>query len=240
MKIKIDSIIIENRFRKDLGDLSPLAESMKEVGQLNPVIVNSEWKLIAGQRRLEAAKLLGWTELEAIHVDSFDDAALAIKAERDENTCRKDFEPSELVALGRELERIESEEAKKRQESGVNQYTEPSGNFPEGSTGRARDKVASALGVSGRTYEKAKKVVEAAEQEPEKFGHLVETMDTESVNAAYKELQGAKKPASEKKQISFLVNPWRVFCLAWDQADDELRSRFLKQWKPSEIFQSAN
>jgi hypothetical protein len=53
-------------------------------------------------------------------------------------------------------------EAKKRQEVGINQYSEPSGNFPEGSKGRTRDQVAEAIGMSGRTYEKAKKVAEAA------------------------------------------------------------------------------
>jgi len=41
------------------------------------------------------------------------------------------------------------------------------GKFPQGEPGKTRDKVAAVTGVSGRTYEKAKQVVEAAERNPE-------------------------------------------------------------------------
>ena len=39
--------------------------------------------------------------------------------------------------------------------------------------GDTRDKVAELTGVSGRTLDKATAVVEAAEADPEKFGHLI-------------------------------------------------------------------
>src|SRR5207249_11125180 len=61
------------------------------------------------------------------------------------------------------------------------------GNFPE--LGQTRDKVAESLGVSGRTYEKAKAVIEAA-NDNEKFAPLVEGMDrTGKVNGAFKKLR---------------------------------------------------
>lgn len=46
--------------------------------------------------------------------------------------------------------------------------------MPPGSDGpgKTRDKAAAALGVSGKTYEKAKKVQQAAEREPEKCRDL--------------------------------------------------------------------
>lgn len=40
-----------------------------------------------------------------------------IKAERDENTCRKDFAPSEAVALGEKLEVFERKKAADRKKS---------------------------------------------------------------------------------------------------------------------------
>jgi hypothetical protein len=40
--------------------------------------------------------------------------------------------------------------------------------------GQTRDKIGSFAGVSGRTVEKIAQVVKAAEEKPEKFGHLVE------------------------------------------------------------------
>jgi ParB family chromosome partitioning protein len=71
MRVRTDSIIVSaKRQRKDLGDLSELAASLKTVGQLNPIIVISmgdgtNFQLVAGERRLCAAKSLGWDFIEA-------------------------------------------------------------------------------------------------------------------------------------------------------------------------------
>jgi N6-adenosine-specific RNA methylase IME4 len=67
------------------------------------------------------------------------------------------------------------------------------GKLPERQTGDSRDKVAVQLGVSGRTYEKARAVVEAAHTEPERFGALVEQMDrTGKVTGAFRQLLKAR------------------------------------------------
>jgi hypothetical protein len=58
----IDQIIVGPRFRKDLGDLASLAASIDELGLLQPIVVRPDGILIAGERRLRAAQLLGWTE----------------------------------------------------------------------------------------------------------------------------------------------------------------------------------
>jgi N6-adenosine-specific RNA methylase IME4 len=138
-------------------------------------------------------------------VNNLDDARLCLKAERDENVCRKSFLPTEAVALGRELEKLERPKAQERMEAGHNQHTEPCGNLPQGSTGKTRDKVGESVGLSGSTYEHAKRVVEAAEAEPEKFGSIRETMNrTRNVNSAYKDLQKAR--AAEK--IRAEPPPW--------------------------------
>jgi N6-adenosine-specific RNA methylase IME4 len=63
----------------------------------------------------------------------------------------------------------------------------------ERQTGDAHDKVAAHVGISGRTEEKAKAVVDAAEVEPEKFGKLQEDMDrTGRVNGVSRRLKIAK------------------------------------------------
>src|SRR5262249_22328033 len=68
---------------------------------------------------------------------------------------------------------------------------------PSGANGKTRDKVAEAVGMSGRTYEKAKQVVEAAKAEPEKFGDLPEAMDKDGsvhkVHVEMKQRQGRNK-----------------------------------------------
>ena len=54
--------------------------------------------MVAGRRRLEACKSLGWDEVPVRIVDT----DRLLEAERDENTVRKAFLPSEMVAIGRE------------------------------------------------------------------------------------------------------------------------------------------
>jgi N6-adenosine-specific RNA methylase IME4 len=94
-----------------------------------------------------------------------------------------------LVAIGQELERIERAQAKVRM---VAAHASP-GKLPEQDKGDARDKIAKQLGVSGRTYEKARAVVEAATTEPDRFGHLVDEMDrTGKVTGAHRKLLKAR------------------------------------------------
>jgi hypothetical protein len=48
-----------------------------------------------------------------------------------------------------------AERARERMTAGVNQYSSPVENFPQGSEGKARDKAGEAVGVSGKTIDKA-------------------------------------------------------------------------------------
>ena len=70
MFVKIDDIKIKKRVRRDLGDLEALKESLRLYGLLNPITLNSKYELIAGERRLEAAKSLGWERFNAIVLDN--------------------------------------------------------------------------------------------------------------------------------------------------------------------------
>ena len=72
MQILISDIKIKKRVRKDLGDIEMLKESLSHYGLMNPITVNSQYELVAGHRRLEAAKSLGWSTIEAIVVDTKD------------------------------------------------------------------------------------------------------------------------------------------------------------------------
>jgi hypothetical protein len=107
---RIDEIQIGQRFRKDMGDIPALAAKITELGLLQPPVVDPNGKLVCGERRILAARHLGWTEIP-VHVVDID---AVVRGEFAENTCRKDFTPSELVAIGREVERVERERAKVR------------------------------------------------------------------------------------------------------------------------------
>jgi N6-adenosine-specific RNA methylase IME4 len=69
----------------------------------------------------------------------------------------------------------------------------PLGDSPKG-PGRALDKVARVVGKDRTTLARAEAVVDAAEAEPEKYGHLLAAMDrTGRVNAPYKRLKVARQ-----------------------------------------------
>lgn len=197
--VSVDEIVCTDRHRKDLGDIDSLIASISEVGLLQPIVVDEDNRLIAGQRRLEAFKRQGAERIAALFVAK-GDALYYLLAERDENTCRKDFAPSEAVALGADLEHIEKAKAKKRQAKagGDKRRDTPqsaSGNLPEAlpdskTHGDTRDKVASVVGMSGKSYEQAKSVCASGDDE------LIKHMDkTGNVSRAYNKLpsNGEKK-----------------------------------------------
>lgn len=60
-----------------------------------------------------------------------------------------DAPPTDAVALGRELEKIEREAAERREKAGRPKADGTSGKFPEDTKGDVRDKVGDAVGMSG-------------------------------------------------------------------------------------------
>lgn len=117
----IAEIRIGHRHRRDLGDVDQLAASIADLGLLQPVVVRPDGQLIAGERRLRAAQLLGWKEIPVSIVDLTEIA----RGEYAENTLRKNFTLSEAVAIKRALEPLERAAAKERMLAG-----KPSGKFP--------------------------------------------------------------------------------------------------------------
>ncbi|NLC93360.1 MAG: ParB/RepB/Spo0J family partition protein, partial [Treponema sp.] len=103
MLIPIEEIKIKKRIRKDLGDLNDLKESLKLYGLLNPITINKNFELIAGERRLQAAKQLGWTNINANIIDNISEAE-QIEIEIEENNQRKEFTNEELLAGYKRLE----------------------------------------------------------------------------------------------------------------------------------------
>jgi ParB-like chromosome segregation protein Spo0J len=168
--LKIDTIQIGKRYRKDLGDVRPLAESIAEKTLFHPVVVSADRHLVAGWRRIEAHKLLGRTEVPATVVDLEE----IIHGELHENCLRKKFLPSEIIGITRAIEPLERGQARERQGSRSDLQHSA---IVAGSQGDTRKKIARYVGMGYTTIARAEAVVVAAEQEPEEYGHLVEQMD---------------------------------------------------------------
>ena len=105
MQVNIKDVIIKKRARKDEGDLTTLMESLDKYGQLNPIILNSKMELIAGFRRLTAAKKLGWTKISATIVEIHDKADM-LAIEIDENVQRLAFDDADLAEAYKKLEKL--------------------------------------------------------------------------------------------------------------------------------------
>lgn len=224
-KTPIERISIGKRFRKNSSEgLAELAASMHEIGLLHPVVITSDYRLVAGLRRLLAAKQLGWESIDARVVESCDDAVKALKAEQDENTCRVPFTPSEAVAIGRAIEEIERPKAAKNSRRNLKQEcdahrvskldtrenpeknTQSCENQSNGKPDRTDEKAASVAGIGKDTYRKAKAVVEAAESDPSN-ADLVEEMDaTGKVDPVHRKLK-ERQAASVVVDAAGLVVP---------------------------------
>ena len=94
MLIPLEDIKVKKRIRKEMGDIDSLAESLKRFGQINPVVITKKNVLIAGERRLEAARLLGWRTINAVVAD-IPDEVTKLEYEMEENIQRRDFTKEE-------------------------------------------------------------------------------------------------------------------------------------------------
>ncbi|MFA6936762.1 MAG: ParB N-terminal domain-containing protein [Treponema sp.] len=105
MLVNVEDIKVKKRVRKDLGDLSPLKDSLRTYGLMNPITINSKNQLIAGERRLEAAKEIGWTKINANVIDNLDEIS-QLELEIEENNQRKEFTQDELIEGYKRLDRL--------------------------------------------------------------------------------------------------------------------------------------
>lgn len=190
--VAVSKINVGERARKEMGDLVSLAESIREVGLLHPICLTPDNRLIAGQRRLAAVKMLGWTAIAAHYVD----LDCIVKGERDENVLRKPFTPSEVYEITREILEVERAAARKRQ--GTRTDLEHSETVAQSESKppekRAKEKAAEAVGVSRPHLAKIEAVMEAAEEEPEEYSDIVKSMDEDgNVSAAFRELKHRKR-----------------------------------------------
>jgi ParB family chromosome partitioning protein len=179
--ILLSSIIITKRTRKDFGYIDSLAESISSIGLLQPIVINENNELVDGQRRIKAFIQLGKTEIPFYRVGEFH-----------ANSNRKDFTSSERVTISKAVEKylreysrgvgrprgnqkVDENTAKDNGPSLDSANTDLSKNNVVNLTtfsGRIKDNVSRYLGVTRNTLEKEKKIIEAAEQDPQRFHDL--------------------------------------------------------------------
>jgi ParB/RepB/Spo0J family partition protein len=130
MLLNIDKVKMGKRIRAEYGDMQALADSIQEYGLLHPIVVDSQYNLIAGGRRLLACSRIGMKEIEVKVLGDLTTHELRV-LELEENIKRKDLtelEKSktifELSVLKRkeleekalqEIERLEKEDQERKE-----------------------------------------------------------------------------------------------------------------------------
>ena len=101
-ELRITDIKVGDRHRRDMGDLTTLADSIRQEGLLQPIGVTDRLELVFGERRIRAVRdILKKKTILARTVD----VSSILAGEYHENEVRKDFSASERVAIARAIER---------------------------------------------------------------------------------------------------------------------------------------
>lgn len=192
MILKINDVKIGQRVRDEYGDMEALAESIKEHGLLHPIVVDSDYNLIAGCRRLLACERIGKKEIEAKVLENISEKQLRV-LELEENIRRKDLTELEksknLVELA-EIKEQELEEQRVRKNWAESAHL----NNPNKVGDR---KIATEIGVSRETLRDAKQHIKAIEE----FPPLENLPKYQAIQTA-KELRQAS-PEEQKKILDF-------------------------------------
>ncbi|EPG72693.1 ParB-like protein [Leptospira fainei serovar Hurstbridge str. BUT 6] len=93
--------------REEVGDLT---ESMRRLGLIEPIVVRKvgkKFQIVAGERRYQAAKSLGWKSIAAVETDASEDRCYEMALA--ENEKRKSLNPWEV---GRAIQYLRKEKKK--------------------------------------------------------------------------------------------------------------------------------
>ena len=194
VEVPCDAVGVGERHRRDLGDLDVLADSIAADGLLQPIGITEDNILVFGERRLRAFQDVlrrGTIPARVVHVRSITAGEYA------ENELRKDFTPSERVAIGAALE------AEIGDRQGQRTDMELQENIPEVQPGvETREFAAKKAGFGNhKTYEQAKRVVERAVDE------VIAQMDSEELSVAL--LPSLLTTPERQREISGLPEPER-------------------------------
>ena len=187
---------INIRVYDDQDDLEEsFLNSIREMGILEPIVVDSEDTIISGHRRVAAATEVGLEEVP-VRIKTFDSELEKREVLLHHNRRRaKTF--SQKMREAEVLEEIERERAQERQGERTDLVENQSQGDEDDSEsksdyGKTRDKVADEVGIgSGRTYDKAKQVWDAAQNGDTVAQHEIERIETDgqSIHGAYEQVR---------------------------------------------------
>jgi len=191
--LPIEAIVVGDRVREDYGEIDRLASSLRKWGQLLPIIVDQEYRLCDGGRRMRAAAAAGLTEIAA-SVRTMTDAErrdLELEIDREHKPLLDIERSKRYIAKAKEAQQALVAEADKLSvESTVNSK---GGRKPKG--GVRKQDVADAAGIKLSALERAEQHVKAVDQFPD----LAPLPQDTALKAARKQRMKAAPDAAEKQ-----------------------------------------
>ena len=138
----------QGRRAVDDAKVRELAQSMSEIGLINPITVTRDRVLITGAHRLAAAKLLGWTDIQATVSEL--DGLRAELAEIDENLVRNELHYIDRGQAFKRRDELLTEAGMRRKDG-----RHPN---PEMVSQLTTQDIAAQVGVSARTVQQEKQI----------------------------------------------------------------------------------
>jgi len=208
MEIEIEKIK-DTAPRREHGNIEELKNSIKEVGLINPLTINQNYRLLAGRRRFQALKELGFKTVPVRVLES-EDELFDFRVALIENIQRKNLSDPELAAAIKEydemMRRLKGSKPKGNIET-LKQFTDlPQCNKSEGWT---QEQTAKNLNISQPAVSKAIQIATAIEEYPE----LAKERKGNVIIKKYKrkkdeeKIKNKKFPVIEGKYKTILIDP---------------------------------
>ncbi len=105
MKLALKEIKVGERFREKFEDIDKLAESIHTFGLIEPIVIDENNELIAGERRFKAHQLLKMEEIEVKYMKDLTELEKK-EVELEENIQRKQFTWQEEVTAKDQLHKL--------------------------------------------------------------------------------------------------------------------------------------
>lgn len=128
-ELPVGRIIVRDRARHDVGDLTGLKQSIADLGLLQAVGVTEAGVLVFGGRRLEAMRQLGWKNIPVKVLSSVTDALTHLRSELDENMERLPFTAIEAADLRRQIRALRAPARRTEVAEQVAAYRRSNGTF---------------------------------------------------------------------------------------------------------------
>ena len=195
MKLFIDQIQSHplNQSIYDLSNIEDLVVSIGEVGLLTPLVVNQQLQLISGHRRIEALRILGCPEIDVEVVET--------ASEDEEKSLLVHYNKQRVKTLREILN--ETDALRPLYAVGQGKRSDLTSGTRNTSSGRSRDALADAVGVSSSQLGK---ILFIQKENPDYITAIDE--DKLTVRQAYQHLsrlkneRDAKKPTLQGKKSS--------------------------------------